>query len=107
MKYTVCEISGRQYLIKPGQVIEVDKLSDEVKILSIDKILLLVNDKLELGRPYLNKRVDFEVLGDIKKPKVRVATYKSKTNYRRIKGQRREVTRIKLAKTVDSSFHRQ
>lgn len=98
MQYAVCEISGRQYLVKPGQTIEVDKLGVETKTFNADKVLLVVEDKgIEVGRPYLKKTLEFEVLGNAKKPKIRVATYKAKANYRRVKGQRREVSRIQLA----------
>lgn len=97
MDYAILEISGRQYLVKPGQTIEVDHLADVPKKLTVDKVLLIVEDrKAEVGKPYLKKSLDFEVLGEAKKPKIRVATYKAKSNYRRVKGQRREVTQIKL-----------
>lgn len=97
MDYAIVEISGRQYLVKPGQTLEVDKLPEEQKALSVDKVLLLSeNHKIEVGTPYVKKTLDFEIMGSIKKPKVRVAVYKPKANYRRVTGQRREVTRIKL-----------
>ena len=97
MQYTVCEISGRQYMIKPGQVVEVDKLPEGMKKLAVDKVLLEAEEgKVEVGKPYLKKTLEFEVLGNVKKPKVRVATYKAKANYRRVVGQRREVSQIKL-----------
>lgn len=106
MQYLVCQIGGRQYVVKPQQVVEVDKLSEDVKTLVVDKILLSVDDgKVEVGKPFLKKSVNFEVLENIKKPKVRVATYKAKANYRRVKGSRREVSQIRLAedKTVKNT----
>ncbi|MBI4040204.1 50S ribosomal protein L21 [Candidatus Daviesbacteria bacterium] len=96
MKYAVCEISGRQYLVEPGRVIEVDKLA-EAKTLSVDKVLLLVSeDRVEVGQPYLKQSLDFEVVATVKKPKIRVATYHAKANYRRVKGMRAQKTQIKL-----------
>lgn len=96
MDYAICEILGRQYLVKPGQTIEVDKLTTD-KTLLVDKVLLIVEKgKIELGKPYLDKILKFAVIETIKKPKIRVATYKAKANYRRVKGSRREVSRIKL-----------
>lgn len=95
------EISGRQYLVRSGQTLEVDKLNLEDKTLSVDKVLLMVTGQdIEIGRPYLKKTLQFEVIENIKKPKIRVATYKAKANYRRVKGQRREVTKIKLADSL-------
>lgn len=99
MIYTVFQIGSRQYLIKPGEVIEVDKLALE-KTFSTDKVLLLVDgDKVEVGAPYLQKTLEFEVLGNVRKPKVRVATYKAKANFRKVKGQVREMTKIKLVES--------
>lgn len=97
MRYTVCEISGRQYLIEIGKTIEVDMSVTDGKTVSIDKVLLIAkNSEVDLGTPYLKKTLKFEIVGQKKKPKVRVATYKAKANYRRVKGQSREVTLLKL-----------
>lgn len=100
MQYVVFEINGRQYKTAPGQIIEVDKLNfGENKTLSVDKVLLKVSEgKVEIGKPYLNETLEFEVLGNIKKPKVRVAMYKAKANYRKVIGQKREMTQIRLFK---------
>lgn len=98
MDYAIFEISGRQYLIKPGQTIEVDRLDENLKSLSVEKVLLIAEgDKVEIGKPYLKKTLDFEVVGTFRKPKVRVAKYKAKANYRKVIGQNREMTKIKLA----------
>lgn len=98
MDFAICEISGRQYLVKPGQVIEVDKLTASGKSLSVNKVLLLADKgEVKVGTPYLKETIELEVLETVKKPKIRVATYHAKANYRRVKGQRREVTRLKLA----------
>lgn len=98
MKFAILEISGKQYLVKPGQTFEVDKLGEDLKTLSVDKVLLIArDDKVEIGKPYLKEKIDFEVLDTIKKAKIRVATYKAKANYRRVKGFRRQVSRIKMA----------
>ena len=101
MNYAICQIGSRQYLVKPGQIIEVDKLADEQKSFALDKVMLMVNgDKIELGQPYLNETLDFEVVDSVKKPKIRVAKYKSKANYRRVSGQRQEVSRIRLVEKL-------
>lgn len=96
MQYAVCQIGGRQYLVKPGQTLEVDKLKNE-RSLTVDKVLLIVDSgKVEMGRPYLKTVINFEVLGNVRKDKIRVATYKAKANFRRVKGQRSEMTKIKI-----------
>lgn len=65
-------------------------------------LLASEKNKIEVGKPYLKTTLDFEVLGNVKKPKIRVATYKAKANYRKVIGQRRVVTKIKLAEEKKS-----
>lgn len=97
MGFVIFQLGGRQYLARPRQILEVDKLPGNQKTLSVDKVLLEVSDsKVEIGKPYLQKTLNFEVLGNVKKEKIRVATYKAKANYRRVKGQKREMSRIRL-----------
>jgi large subunit ribosomal protein L21 len=97
MSYSIIQIGSRQYKIEPGQIIEVDKLDDAVKTLSVDKVLLQVDEKnVSIGKPFLKEKIEFEVLETIKKDKIRVATYKAKSNYRRVIGQRRQMTRVKI-----------
>lgn len=96
MQYLVCEISGRQYLVKPGQSFKVDKLSPQERF-TCDKVLLEVNDdKINVGRPYLDQKAEFEVLGDVKQTKIRVAKFKAKSNYRKVTGMRAVKTEIRL-----------
>lgn len=100
MQYAVFQIGSRQYKISPGQTIEVDKISTP-GILHVDKVLLAVDgEKMEVGNPYLKKVLQFEVVENVKKAKIRVATYKAKANHRRVIGSRREVSRIKLVESV-------
>lgn len=97
MKYAVCEIAGRQYIVKPGEDLEVDRLDAE-KNLVVDKVLLMVDkNKVEVGTPYLRTQIEFEVLGSFKGPKIRVASFHAKANYRRVIGSRRHLTKIRLA----------
>ncbi|MCL4366887.1 50S ribosomal protein L21 [Patescibacteria group bacterium] len=96
MQYAVCEIKGKQYLVKPKVDFEVDFQGGE-KTIKNDKVLLVVRDgKLELGKPYLKTNLEFEVLEDKQTPKLRVATYKAKANYRRVIGSRRKISKIRL-----------
>lgn len=98
MNYAVFELSGRQYLIKPGQSIEVDKINSGEKALLVEKVLLLKDEKgVEVGTPYLKETLKLEVLETIKKNKVRVAKFHAKANYRKVSGQRREVTLVRWA----------
>jgi ribosomal protein L21 len=94
MDYAVCQISGRQYIIKPGSIVEVDKLEDGK--FTVDKVLMIVNGgNIQMGDPYLKTTLDFEVVAQ-KREKIRVAKFKSKANYRKVHGTVRQTTQIKL-----------
>lgn len=96
LKYAVVEISGRQYKVSPGSLLNVDYLGD-IESLKSDKVLLKVeDDKLLVGHPYTNDTLKFEVLGSKKLPKIRVATYKAKANVRKVRGSSALITQIRL-----------
>jgi len=84
----VIETSGKQYLIKEGDKIIVNKTGknpgDEI---IFDKVLLVKkDDKLEIGKPYVEGAfVKGKILRNIKK-KVLIIKFKPKTRYRKKKG---------------------
>lgn len=97
MQYNIVQIGSRQYKIEPGQTIEIDKVSPDVKKLIIDKVLLKVDgEKVQIGTPYLKETLELEVLETIKKDKIRVLKFKSKANYRKVTGSRRQMTKVRL-----------
>ena len=94
IKYVILEIGGKQYKIMPKVPVEVD-LQDGEDITS--KLLMLVeDDKVKLGKPYLDDKLKIKKLEDIKKKKIRVAKFHAKANYRKVTGSRKKMTRIIL-----------
>lgn len=69
----------------------------ESKSLKVDKVLLMVDgDQVEVGTPYLKTVLEFEVLESVRGTKIRVAKFHAKANYRRVRGSRSRLTKIKL-----------
>lgn len=102
MDFAIVQIGSRQYLVKPKISFEVDKLTDNQNTLEVDKVLLLMlGDKMEIGQPYLKKTLSFEVLQTVKKDKIRVAKYHAKANYRKVRGQKREMSKIQLIEEIE------
>ena len=102
-KLAVIEIKSHQYLVREGDRIETEKIEGKKneKIL-IDKILLLVNkNNLEIGTPYLSKKVEAKILDQIKTKKIIVFKYKPKTRYRKKKGHRQQKTILEITKIPD------
>lgn len=104
MSYAVIQLQGKQFWVEPGTVLEVDRLDmGDKKTIEISDVLLLVADKkTSIGEPLVpNATVKAEVLGDEKGKKIRVATYKAKSRYRKTKGHRQSLTRLKVV-SVDA-----
>ena len=84
----VIESSGKQYLVKEGDKIIINKSKKEIgEEIVFDKVLLAVKDnELYLGRPYLEKaQVVGKVVRHIKN-KILIIKFKPKTRYRKKKG---------------------
>lgn len=96
LNYLVAEIAGKQYQVYPEKNLTVPFLG-EVKEYVCEKVLLKSEgDKLEVGQPFLKEKVVFEVVNNIRGPKIRVATYKAKANYRRVIGSKAKMSVVKL-----------
>ncbi|MGB9706815.1 MAG: 50S ribosomal protein L21 [Microgenomates group bacterium] len=100
-KFAVIKIGGFQYKVAEGEEIEVDKIEGEKgESLTFNEVLLVANgEKIEIGRPRVeNAKVEADIVGQFKGEKIRVATYKAKTGYRRVKGFRPLLTKLKIKK---------
>ena len=106
--WAVIEIGKKQYKVQKGDVLLVERLSSgekssfnakkEDKII-IDKVLLLYKDrKLNIGFPYIQgARAEASVLKEEKAKKIIVYKYKRRKKYRKTKGHRQILTRLKIS----------
>ena len=95
----IIKSGGKQYIVKKGDKIKVEKLeTEEGKDLNFDKILLVEkNKKTEIGTPLVNGvKVRAKVLKQGKLKKVIVFRYKSKTRYKKKKGHRQPFTEVEI-----------
>jgi large subunit ribosomal protein L21 len=105
--YAVMETGGRQYRVSPGQELLVEKLPGDPGVeLNLDQVLMVVDEsgKTLVGRPYVDgARAVATVVGQERGPKILVFKYKPKSNYRRRKGHRQDLTRIRVERIEFSS----
>lgn len=97
--YAVIETGGKQYLVHPEDVINVERLPVAAGAALELKKVLAVSDgaKLAVGRPYLEKAaVNAVVLEHIRGPKVIAFKQKRRKGYRRKKGHRQALTILKI-----------
>lgn len=97
--YAVIETGGKQYRVKEGDVLRIEKLDLEVGDTAVfDKVLLLVNgEDVKVGSPLVDGvKVEAEVTAQDKHKKIVVYKYKAKKNYRKKQGHRQPYTEIKI-----------
>jgi large subunit ribosomal protein L21 len=100
----VIKTGGKQYLVKPGDKIQIEKIEGEVgQEVSFKEVLLLEKgNKIEIGFPIIEGA---EVLGKIleqgRGDKTIVFKYKSKIRYKVKKGHRQHFTEVEIKKISD------
>jgi len=99
-KFAVIETGGKQYLVREGDTIKIEKLKkpDNGEFLNFEKTLLYVDhDEIKIGKPYLTGlEIKAEWLKEAKAKKIKILRYHSKTRRRRRKGHRQTYTQIKI-----------
>jgi large subunit ribosomal protein L21 len=97
--YAIIEVGAKQYQVKKGDILEVEKqAAQEGKEIAIDKVLLVFDDKkVEVGQPYLKgAQVKAMVLKHVKARKVISFKYRRRKSSHWKKGHRQQLTRIKI-----------
>jgi large subunit ribosomal protein L21 len=97
--YAVIKTGGKQYKVRVGETIDVEKLAaEEGAQVRLDQVLLAANDgAIAYGHPVIEgAAVTARVARQYKGPKLIVFRYKSKSRYRRRTGHRRQLTRLTI-----------
>lgn len=101
MKLAVIKTGGKQYKVKEGQVVSLEKLKGE-KGDNVSFVTLMTFDEkgsdINVGAPELGEVVSGEVVSQYKADKVSVVKFKNKTRYRRNVGHRQQLTKVKITK---------
>lgn len=99
-KIAVIKTGGKQYKVKEGQTIKVEKLDQkEGGKVKFDTLLIATTDGKEfnLGKPSLGEKVEAKVIEQSKSDKVTVVKYKNKTRYLRTKGHKQLYTKVEIS----------
>lgn len=103
MKLAVIKTGGKQYKIKEGSELKVEKIEEEVgKKINFEEVLLISDEKgkdVQIGNPIVkDAKIEAEILEQGKAKKVEVRKYKAKTRYKRNVGHRQLFTKVKITK---------
>lgn len=101
-KIAVIKTGGKQYKVKEGDILSIEKISgkegDKVEL----EVLMIADDdakEVSIGRPVLDaKKVAAKIEKQFKDKKITVIKYKAKVRYRRKKGHRQNLTKVKIEK---------
>jgi len=97
INYLVAEIKGKQYKVLPGKPFNVDFMGEgDSKYECATVLLKSEGDKVEFGAPFISAKVVFDVVGQTKGKKIRVATFHAKANTRKVKGATKKYTTLML-----------
>jgi large subunit ribosomal protein L21 len=98
--FAVVKSGGKQYRVKEGQELVVDRLKGEVG----DSVELPVGFAVDEGGFDLGEKMArVEILDHPRGDKIHVYKYKAKKDYRKKTGHRQELTRVKVLEVSDGS----
>lgn len=110
MSFAVIQTGGKQYKVEVGDILKIEKLSQEAKPgekakihdegakITFDKILLVDDGSAtKIGMPYIaGATVGAIVLGDGRHKKIDVVKYRAKSRYHKKNGHRQPFTEVKI-----------
>lgn len=97
-KYAVIKLASKQYLVQEGDLIELER---QPKPLKIEVLMFSEGGKVRIGEPDLDGvSVKAVVLAEKLSKKIRVARFKKKSGYEKVKGHRQPISIVKIEKII-------
>ena len=97
--YAIIETGGKQYRVKPGDVVRVERLRGDVgSSVTLGEVLLVAGEgEPRVGNPHLSGvSVVGTVVAQDRDAKVRVFKFKKRKHYRRTRGHRQSFTAVRI-----------
>lgn len=101
--YAIIETGSKQYKVKANDILEVEDLAKkDGASVSLRNVLLIADgEQITVGQPHVkHASVQCEVLGTIRGEKIIAFKFRRRENYRRKKGHRQNLTRLKVKEIV-------
>jgi large subunit ribosomal protein L21 len=98
--YAVIKSGGKQYRVKPGQTIRLERLAGEVgsKVELGDVLMVEDGGNIQTGTPLPNAKVEATILETDRADKIIIFKKKRKKQYRRTNGHRQSFTAVRIEK---------
>jgi len=101
--FAVIKTGGKQYKVKEGQILKIEKIAGKVgDTIEFDQVFLVADEdgkNVKIGKPNVaGAKVAAEILEQSQARKVTIIKYKPKVRYRRKAGHRQMYTKVKIGK---------
>jgi large subunit ribosomal protein L21 len=97
--YAVIFTGGKQYRVKPGELLKVETLVAEAgQEIEFDKVLMVqTEDGIQVGKPYLEGgKVTATVTAHGRHPKIRILKFRRRKHHMKQAGHRQNYTEVKI-----------
>lgn len=100
--YAVIETGGKQYRVAPGDVIDVERTAgDSEGSIRFDRVLMVTagdgGEGAQFGNPVVEGAlVKASLVSEVRGPKIRVFKKRKRTTYRRTRGHRQDLVRVRI-----------
>lgn len=97
--YAIVNINGIQTRVSPDEVVDVPLMSGDPGVSVIFNQVLMVadGDRISVGQPFVQgASLTAEVVEHVRGPKLRIFKFKRRRDYRRRRGHRDELTRLRV-----------
>lgn len=101
--YAILKTGGKQYRVKAGDSLKVEKLDQEIgSEININEVLLVGGDEIFIGTPMVEKAsVTAVIAKQARRPKIVVLKKKRRQGYRKLQGHRQDFTEL-FIKSIQS-----
>jgi large subunit ribosomal protein L21 len=100
--YAVIETGGKQYRVAPGDVLDVERTAgDSEGSIRFDRVLMVTGEGGAEGAKFGNPVVEgalvkASLVAEVRGPKIRVFKKRKRTTYRRTRGHRQDLVRVRI-----------
>lgn len=101
--YAIIKTGSKQYRVKEGDIIDIEKLEGEATtVVQFEEVLLFsTGNSIKVGAPLVpGVLVKGEIVDQRRDTKLIVFKYKKRKNCRRMKGHRQSLSRVKITSIV-------
>ncbi len=99
--YAVIATGGKQLKVEEGQIVDIERVAGEPGSTVAFKEVLAIGEKadIQIGTPFLdNALVEGELVNNFRGPKLIAFKMKRRKGYRKTKGHRQELSKVKITK---------